>query len=109
MQDIHFTMKANKASGKILLACATGEHFKEATLVCRKAGKGQQEYLKVVLTYVLVSSYHTGGSAGSDIVPVDQFSLNFAKIEHEYHEQKADGTLGPPVKVGYNLKENVAV
>src|SRR6185437_6277340 len=46
MNDFHFVMKVNKASAKLFLACATGEHFKNAVLTCRKAGKTQQEFLK---------------------------------------------------------------
>jgi len=40
---------------------------------------------------------------------VESISLNFAKIEFEYKEQKADGTLGGAVKAGYDLKANKAV
>ena len=109
MQDFHFVMKVNKASPKLMLACATGEHIKKGILTCRKAGKEQQEFLKVTLSDLLVSSYQTGGSGHSDIVPTDQISLNFAKIEFEYKEQKPDGTLGAPTKAGYNLKEQKAV
>jgi type VI secretion system secreted protein Hcp len=107
MQDFHFVMKVNKASPKLMLACATGEHIKKAILTCRKAGKEQQEYLKVTIEDLLVSSYQTGGSHG-DIVPVDQISLNFAKIAFDYKEQKADGTLGGSTKVGYDLKAQKA-
>ena len=46
MQDFHFVMGVNKATPKLVLACATGEHIKSAILVCRKAGKEQQEFLK---------------------------------------------------------------
>src|SRR5436190_13630096 len=88
MQDFHFVMKVNKASPKLALACATGEHIKKATLTCRKAGKEQQEFLKVTLSDLLVSSYQTGGSAHGDILPVDQISMNYAKVEWEYKEQK---------------------
>jgi len=109
MQDFHFVMRVNKASPKLMLACATGQHIKEATLTCRKAGKEQQEFLKVKFTDLLVSSYQTGGSANGDVVPLDQISLNFAKIEFEYKEQKADGTLGGAVKAGYDLKANKQV
>jgi type VI secretion system secreted protein Hcp len=105
MQDFHFTMKINKASPKLFLACATGQHIKEGLLICRKAGKEQQEYLKVKFTELLVSSYQTGGSAG-DVVPIDQISLNFAKIEITYAPQKPDGSLDSPVVHNYNLKEN---
>src|SRR5438067_13006136 len=102
MQDFHFVMKHNKASPKLMLACANGEHIKKAVLTARKAGKEQQDFMKVSMEDVLVSSYQTGGSATGDEIPMDQVSLNFAKIEHEYKEQKADGTLGGAVKTGYD-------
>ena len=105
MHDFNFTMRVNKASPKLLLACASGQHIKEALLTCRKAGKEQQEYLKIKFTDLLVSSFQTGGSNG-DVVPVDQIALNFAKIEYEYYPQKDDGTLGSKVPVHWNLKEN---
>src|ERR1700681_1453495 len=50
MQDFHFTMHVNKATPKLFLACATGEHIKKAVLTCRKAGKDQQEFQKVTFT-----------------------------------------------------------
>jgi type VI secretion system secreted protein Hcp len=108
-QDMHFTMKMNKATPKLMLACATGEHIKKATLTARKAGGKQEEYLKVTLSDLLVSSYQTGGSAAGDVTPTEQISLNFAKIEFEYKEQKQDGTLGGTVKAGYDIKANKKV
>jgi type VI secretion system secreted protein Hcp len=107
-QDLHCTTHVNKASAKLFLACATGEHFKKAVLTCRKAGKEQQEYMKVTMSDVLVSSYTDGGGSGG-IVPTDQFSLNFAKIEYEYKPQKADGTLDSAVKGGYDVAANKKV
>jgi type VI secretion system secreted protein Hcp len=105
MQDFNFVMRVNKASPKLLLACANGSHIKEALLTCRKAGKEQQEYLKVKFTDLLIASFTTGGSHG-DVVPVDQISFNFSKIEYEYYPQKEDGTLGSKIPVFWNLKEN---
>ncbi|HKP87055.1 MAG TPA: type VI secretion system tube protein Hcp [Blastocatellia bacterium] len=104
MQDFHFVMKVNKATPKLLLACATGEHIKKAELTCRKAGKEQQEFLKYTFSDILISSYQTGGAASGSVIPNDQISFNYAKIEVEYKEQKSDGSLGGPVKVGYDLK-----
>jgi type VI secretion system secreted protein Hcp len=109
MQDIHFVSKVNKASPKLFLSCASGEHIKKATLTCRKAGKDQQEFLKYTLSDILVSSYQIGGSSSGDSIPLDQVSLNFAKIEIEYKEQLATGALGGTVKAGWNLKENKLV
>jgi len=109
MQDFHFVMRVNKSSPKLLLACASGEHFKKATLTCRKAGKEQQEFLKIVFSDLLVSSFQTGGSGHGDVVPMDQISINYSKMEYEYKEQKPDGTLGGAIKAGWDLKQNKAV
>ena len=105
MQDFHFVMTVNKASPKLMLACANGEHIKSGILTCRKAGKDQQEYLKVTFTDLLVSSFQTGGSGGANVLPLDQITLNFTKVEFEYKEQKPDGTLGGSVKTHYDIKQ----
>jgi type VI secretion system secreted protein Hcp len=106
MQDFHFVMKLNKASPKLMLACATGEHIKKAVLTARKAGGKQEEYMVVTMSDLLVSSYQTGGSGHGDVVPTDQISLNFSKIEFEYKPQDSKGGLAGPVKTGYDLKAN---
>ncbi len=108
MQDFSFAMTMNKATPKLMLACATGQHIKNAILTCRKAGTEQQEYLQITFSDLLVSSYQTGGSQGQE-VPVDQISLNFSKIEFAYKPQKADGTLDAAIKAGYDLKLNKKV
>ena len=109
MQDFHFTMRINTASPKLMLNCANGSHIKTAVLTCRKAGKDQQEFLKVSFADLLVSSYQTGGSGSSDIVPVDQISLNYSTIKFEYKAQKADGTLDGAITAGWDLKKNQAL
>ena len=107
MQDFSFTMRVNKASPKLMLACAKGSHIKNAILTCRKAGEGQQEYLKVIFSDLLVSSFQTSGSGG-DVVPMDEISFNFSKIEIEYREQKLDGTLGGAFKSWYDMKNQTS-
>ena len=104
MQDFHFTIPINRSSPKLFLACATGEHIKSAQLTCRKAGKTQQEFLKWKFTDLLISSYTTGGSGGSDVIPIDQVSFNFTKIEVAYAPQKQDGSLDAAIPAGYDLK-----
>jgi len=108
IRDFHFTTRINKASPKLFEACATGKHIKSAVLTCRKAGGEQQEYLKITLSDLIVSSYESGGHPGSTL-PTDQFSLNYSKVEDEYKEQKPDGTLGGTVKAGWDVKANKKV
>lgn len=104
MNDFAFTMLANKASPKLMLACATGDHIKSAKLTLRKAGGEQQEYMTITFTDLLVSSYTTGGGGGE--IPAESITLNFGKVEFEYKPQKPDGTLDSPIKTGYDLKAN---
>jgi type VI secretion system secreted protein Hcp len=106
--DFHFVMRVSKASPKLFEACACGTHVKSAILTCRKAGGEQQEYLKYTFTTLLISSYQAGGSTGG-VIPTDQISFNYAKMEMEYKEQKPDGTLGGAVKSGYDLAANKKV
>lgn len=109
LQDFHFVKKTDKASAKLLTACCTGEHLKKVTLTCRKAGKEQQEFLQIILSPVLISSYQTGGSAGSEIIPMEQIALNYGKIEFKYKQQQGDGSLGGEVVGGWNVTTNKPV
>src|SRR5215471_5267186 len=109
MQDFHFTQKVNKASPKLALACATGTHIKKAVLTARKAGGTQQDFYIVTFTDLLVSSYQISGSGHGDTIPIDQISLNFAKIEWNYQMQDDKGNVGNPVKTGWDLKQNVKI
>ncbi len=104
MQDIHFTLTMCKASAALMLACATGDPVTEAVLSCRKAGGGQQDFLVITLDDGLISSYQTGGSQG-DLIPVDQFSLNFSKIHMEYKTQDPDsGAMNSAGDATYDLR-----
>ena len=105
VQDLIVTMHVSKASPKLMLACATGKHHKEAVLTVRKAGKSQQEFLIFKFKDVIVTSYLTSGSAQSDVV-LDQASMGFSTIQMDYRPQKADGSLDTPVKSGWDVKNN---
>ena len=106
MSDFSFTMRINKASPELFLACATGKHIKEALLTCRKAGgKKPVEYLKIKFADLLISSFQTGGSAG-EVVPIESIAFNFSKIEYTYTPQKPDGSGDSPVTHNYDLKLN---
>ena len=40
--------------------------------------------LKINMSDVMITSYQTGGSAGSDTVPTESLSLNYEKIKPTY-------------------------
>ncbi len=108
MHDFHFTKYLDKASPKLFEACCTGKHTPKVTLVCRKAGGSQQEYLKVVLSDVIVSSIQNSGSGGESL-PTENGTLNFSKIETEYRSQDEKGNLGGAVKAGWDCSKNIKI
>ena len=91
-QDFHFTCSAGKATPKLMLACATGQHIKKAVLFVRKSGGDGTPYIKVTLEDILVSSVAQTGrpTPDADPKPTEQVSLNFTKITYEHVSD--DGT-----------------
>ncbi|GAP34881.1 type VI secretion system tube protein Hcp [Piscinibacter sakaiensis] len=107
-QDLSITKYIDNTSHNLFAACATGDHFTKATLICRKAGTTPLEYVKITMDEVLISSLSTGGSGGEDRL-TENVSLNFAKIKFEYVEQDAQGKPKTPNKeFTYSIAENVA-
>jgi type VI secretion system secreted protein Hcp len=109
-QDLSISKRMDKSSPVLFISCATGSHFKDAVLTARKAGAGgQQEYLKITMEEVLVTNYQVSGADGSDNIPNESLTLNFAKLEVSYKPQNPDGTLGAEVKQKYDFSQNVKV
>jgi type VI secretion system secreted protein Hcp len=106
-QDLHFTTKTSKASPKLMLACATGEHIKQVVLTGEVSGKKGQKFLEIKMEDVLVSSFQQGGSV--DSYQTESISMNFAKIMFTYYPVNPDGSLGAPVSGGWDIKENKQV
>jgi type VI secretion system secreted protein Hcp len=101
--DLSIMHAVDKASPVLMTKCATGEHIKEATLISRKAGKGQQEYLIVKMNDILITSVQPSGSSEH---PMESVSMQFSKIDFEYKPQKEDGSLDAGVHFKYDIKAN---
>jgi type VI secretion system secreted protein Hcp len=105
MQDVHITKHVDKASPDLMLACCNGQHFDNAMIICRKAGKEALEFLKIKMQEVFVTSVQVGGSHGDDR-PTENVTLNFAKIQWEYTEQTETGGKGAAPKKGWSALTN---
>ena len=103
--DFSFMMRMNKATPKLMQACANGSHVPDAILTCRKAGDKQQEYMSYKFYDLLISSYQTSASSEE---PTESISFNFSKMEMEYKEQDAKGNLGGSTNFKYDIKSNKA-
>jgi type VI secretion system secreted protein Hcp len=105
MNDFHFTMRAGKATPKLMLACAEGKIIPSATLTGRTANG--QTFVRWELKNVIISSYKTAGEHVSG-PPTDEIRIRFTQIFVTSMVQNADGTTSE-VKAGYDLAKNKKV
>jgi type VI secretion system secreted protein Hcp len=105
-QDISVTKWIDEASPILMLYCANGDHFEEAKLTVRKAGKKPLEYLIIEMKKVLITSVSTGGSGGEDKL-TENVSLNFAECSVKYSKQKPDGSGEAAKEFNWDIAANV--
>jgi type VI secretion system secreted protein Hcp len=113
---LHCATYESIAAPKLLKALMERTKIKQAVLSVRANGAAELEYSTRTFTDCRVTSYavsatekskSNGLGAGTTgaIEPsgMMQFSLGFGKLEEQIKEIKADGTLGSPVKYGFDL------
>ncbi len=108
VNDLHCTMKVNKASPNVFIACCTGRPISTATIVVRKSGgENPLEYETIKLTSVFVSSYskatHSDGEIG-----IESVALTFSKVEYTYKPQTKTGAADAAITKSYDVKANKA-
>jgi type VI secretion system secreted protein Hcp len=106
VQDLSFTHYVDKSSANLMKMCCNGKHFKEATLVVRKAGETPLEYMIITMEGGLITSLSTGGSGGDDRI-MENVTLNFSKFKAEYVPQKEDGSGDASVIAGWDIAKNL--
>lgn len=101
LQDFHFVAKGGKASPQLMLACATGKHIPKAVLYGRKAGDDRrQDYYKITLEDVMISSFQqSGNAAGTDTAPDDSVKLFFSTIKVEHTDDAGEVTEGTATRL----------
>jgi len=96
VSDFSIVKHIDRSSPVLMAAVCTGEHIRDAMFTVEdpraKGSKGGEAFLKIKLTDVLISSFQTGGG-GTD-QPMDQVSLNFAKIEVAVRDSTGKWTQG---------------
>ena len=65
--DFSFTTKVSKASPKLMLACATGQHISHATLYLRRDENDPEDYIIIEMSDILISSVQQRGQTRDDL------------------------------------------
>ena len=106
-QDLSFTKYVDSASQALMGALAKGSHIKKVTLLVRKAGEGQHNYIQIDMSEVIVSSLSTGGSGGEDRL-TENVTINFAEVAFDYFKQDAKGAVASAGIFKWKIAQNIA-
>jgi type VI secretion system secreted protein Hcp len=115
---VRFRKPVDKGSVLLLLACASGQHIKDARFAFRR--DSGLDFYTVTLEDVLVTHIaeqagtgeqyplsFEGLTAGAERAGVlEEVTLDFVRIVWEYRPIDLDGTPGPPVRGGWDRKLN---
>ena len=79
-EPLRITKLVDRSSPILARYARSGVKIK-SVLIDLPCPRGGDNFLRYELKNIYISSYQSSGSAGSDGVPTDSFSLNFSKIE----------------------------
>ncbi|WP_062064915.1 Hcp family type VI secretion system effector [Cellvibrio sp. OA-2007] len=105
--ELVFTHYIDKSTPNLMKYCASGKHVPSVELSCCKVGDGQQEYMKVVMTDVLITHVRPTGDSSSPRV-MEEVGLSYSTIKVEVKEQNANGSMGAAVTGAWDVKQNKA-
>jgi type VI secretion system secreted protein Hcp len=92
IQELKIVKRVDSASTGLMSALRTNESIKEAKLTLRKSGKGQLEYLKIIIENGrVVSLTLDGGTPPGSAQVLEHVAFAFNKITVEYVPQGKDG------------------
>jgi type VI secretion system secreted protein Hcp len=81
--EFSITKNVDKATPKLMLSCAKGEHIASITVeLCRATGD-KTKYLEYKLSDVIVTSATTTGHSTADL-PTESVNFNYGKVETTY-------------------------
>jgi type VI secretion system secreted protein Hcp len=107
-QDMSIVKTLDKATPKLALACAGGQHIDSVTLELCRAGTDKVKYMEYKLTNCIISSITNGGGGGGEIS--ESLSFNYGKVEWNYiAQQRKGGGGGGNVAAGWDLQLNKKV
>jgi len=104
-QDISIHKFVDAGTAPLWKHLADGKHIPKGEVIIRKAGEHALEYFVMKLENIIISHASTGGSHGEERL-TEHVSLNFGKFKMIYKTQKADGSGGAPIEMGWDIPAN---
>lgn len=91
-KNLTFIKGTDTASTALLSALATNDEVKEARLMLRRAGEGQQDFFRMTLKNARITSVDLDSSEDGDVW--ERVTVAFTKVEIEYSPQQRTGQRG---------------
>jgi len=105
-QNVTFTHLIDRASPRLMLACASAQRFPDARLAVRRPGTTTPEaFLLINLDNVIVTGVQSSGAETAGGL-VEQVTLGFARVDYEYRRQLPDGSFDTGVHFKWDLQQN---
>jgi type VI secretion system secreted protein Hcp len=105
VSNISIMKVLDKTSPLLFDDCVTGNILKKVEVIYDKPmGDDQQDYFKLEMTEVLISSIQQSGSSEN---PTESVSFAFAKIKMYYNPEDATGKLSGFIDKGFDLEKLV--
>ena len=117
--------QTDAATPALFKACASGQHLQSASLIIRKAGGTQLEYLTIKFGTVFVVSIKSRGpkspmlpagdelqeaTSSADLLPTEEITFVYGTLHVQYQPQGSDGAArGGPVLAGWDQVLNKKV
>jgi type VI secretion system secreted protein Hcp len=102
--DVMVSKLVDKASAKLMLACAKGTPIDEINFEFCRASGDKSKYLDFKLEHVLVSSIQMSGGGG---VPMESLTLKPGIMTKQYTQLDEKGKSKGDVKFKWSLIKNV--
>jgi type VI secretion system secreted protein Hcp len=103
-QPLKVSQRVDRAIPPLVQLAAAGQHVPSVTLTCRRPGRDAADYLRIALTDVLVTGVRLTETV--DGPPSAEVALVYGRIVIEYRPQMPDGSMGPPVVTGWDVRAN---
>jgi type VI secretion system secreted protein Hcp len=107
-EDFNITKLIDKASPKLAIACASGEHFKTAVLEVCRAGGDKIKYMEYKLSDIMITIFQPSGhTSEKDALPMESVNFTYGKVELKYTQtDPATGKAKGDVAAGWDLNAN---
>jgi type VI secretion system secreted protein Hcp len=108
VNDLTFQHWLDMSYPNLVRYCLTGKPIAEAKLTVRKAGGKPLEYLKIIMTEVIISRVQPSGDRSAERI-CEEVSLAFSKVTQEYVVQNPQGGSAGTVAASFDIKGNKEV